>query len=197
VTTRCQACRHVDLARIDMLLASGASQRSVARRFSLSKDALSRHWNQHISPERRAQLVAGPVLRLSELAERAASEGLSLSDYLALTRSTLMTQFLAAAEAGDRQGVALLAGKVLQCLSLIAQVNGELNRATASITNNTLIMASPFMADLQAMLITVLAPYPEPRDKVIAALKELSERALQSAAPSHSEAVIAGPPRAS
>jgi hypothetical protein len=97
---------------------------------------------RHVDQQRRAQLVAGP-LTLQQIAEKASAEGLSLLDYLILIRSTLMARFLAASDCGDNQNTALLAGRLTECLRLVAQVTGELSRATSTVNNNTLIMASP------------------------------------------------------
>jgi hypothetical protein len=137
---------------------------------------------RHVDQQRRAQLVAGP-LTLQQIAEKASAEGLSLLDYLILIRSTLMARFLAASDCGDNQNTALLAGRLTECLRLVAQVTGELSRATSTVNNNTLIMASPLMADLQSMLAQRLRPFPEAMQSVLEGLEELSARALQGSAP--------------
>lgn len=174
---KCTVCRHAERGRLEMLAASGASQEALGRRFGVSHDALQRHMSRHVSQERKAQLVAGPV-KMRELVERAAELGMSLLDYLAIMRSTLVTQFLAASEANDRHGTAQLAGRLTEVLRLQAQVSGELTRTVAPVTNNTLIMTSPIMADLQAMLITRLRPFPEARHAVMEGLRALSRHAL-------------------
>ncbi len=156
--------------------------RSVAEKFAASHDAVWRHWTKHVSQERRAQIIAGP-LKLHELAERAAAEGMSLLDYLALIRSTLLTQFGAAAEAGDKHGVALLAGRLLECLREIGRLTGELRAAGGAVTNNTLILNSPIFADLQGMLLQRLAPFPEARAAVIDGLAALDRRQPDAALP--------------
>ena len=166
-----------------MALVSGVATRAVGKKFSVSRDSVWRHLHNHVPPERRAQLVAGPM-KLSELADKATAEGLSLLDYCILVRSTLMARFLAASDASDNQNTALLAGRLTECLRLIASVTGELTRATSTITNNVAIMSSPIMADLQSMLIRTLQPYPEARAAVLGGLEELSARALsQTSAP--------------
>lgn len=160
-----------------MALVSGVSRRSVAKKFGVSADAAWRHLKRHVDQSRRAQLVAGP-LSLQQLAEKATAEGMSLVDYLSLVRSTLMARFLAAADCGDNQNVAMLGGRITECLRLAAQVTGELSKATATVNNNTLVMASPIMADLQSMLVRTLQPYPEARAAVLSGLEELSARTL-------------------
>ena len=178
---RCSVCTHEQRYRIELALVGGASREAVGKRFRVSSDAAGRHLRNHVSAERRAQLVAGP-LKLADLAEKAAEEGLALIDYLALVRTTLVSQFLAAAEINDRPGTALVAGRLLRCLELTAQLTGEISRTGATITNQIAIVNSPYMADLQAMLIRTLGPYPEARAAVLMGLEELSRRTVEGRA---------------
>jgi hypothetical protein len=185
---KCTICAHEQRYQIELALVSGVSCRAVARKYSVSRDSAWRHLKNHVPSERRAELVAGP-LKPAELAQRAADEGMTLLEYVAMVRNSLMARFLAASEADDRQGTALVAGRLLDCLRLTAQLSGELSKAGASITNNIAILQSPLVADLQVMLIRTLAPFPEARAAVLAGLEELSQRALQqSTAPA-----LAGP----
>lgn len=175
---KCTICAHAQRYQIELALVSGVSCRAVAKKYTVSRDAAWRHLRNHVPPERRAELVAGP-LKPHELAERAADEGMSLLEYVAMVRNSLMARFLAASEADDRQGTALIAGRLLDCLRLTAQLSGELSKAGATITTNIAIMNSPLVADLQTMLIRTLQPFPEARAAVLAGLEELSQRALQ------------------
>ena len=171
-------CNHDQRYEIELALVSGVATRAVAKKYAVSRDSAFRHLKNHVPPERRAQLVAGPM-RLQELAMKATAEGLSLLDYLILVRSTLVARFLAASEASDNQNTALLAGRLTEVLRLIAQVSGELSRATSTVNNNMLVMASPLMADLQTMLAQRLRPFPDAMQAVLTGLEELSTRALQ------------------
>ena len=177
---KCTICSHAERYRIELALVSRVSTRAVALKFNVSRDAAWRHLTNHVDAARRASLVAGGgPLKLGELAEKAANEGLALIDYLGMVRSALFSQFLACTEANDHQNAALLSGRLLTCLSLIAQCSGELSKASASVTNNIAIMQSPIMADLQTMLIRKLQPFPEARQAVLGGLEELSARVMQ------------------
>jgi hypothetical protein len=177
---KCTICGHAQRYQVELALVSGVSCRAVARKYSVSRDAAWRHLKNHVPPERRAELVAGP-LKPAELAERAADEGMTLLEHLSMVRNSLMARFLAASEADDRQGTALVAGRLLDCLRLTASLTGELSKAGASITTNIAILQSPLMADLQSMLIRTLAPFPDAREAVLGGLEELSRRAMQEA----------------
>jgi hypothetical protein len=174
---RCSICKHADRYRIELALVGGAGRNATARKFAVGMWALDRHMRNHVSAERRAQMIGGPV-KLAELADRAAEEGCTLLDYLSMVRSSLMSQFLTASEVGDRMGSSMLAGKLLECLRIIAQMTGELRSAGATVTNSVAIINSPFVADLQSMLLRTLAPFPDARKAVIAGLEELSCRAV-------------------
>jgi hypothetical protein len=177
---RCSVCRHPDRYRIELALAAGVAVRPLGRKYGLPFRSINRHYLVHVPDERKAQLIGGPV-KLHELAERAAEEGLGLLEYLGMIRSALFTQFYAATESGDRNGAATVSGRLLETIRITAQLSGEMVKPGATITNNTLVMASPLMADLQAMLIQRLKPYPDAAKAVLAGLRELSDRALGNA----------------
>jgi hypothetical protein len=172
-TVQCTICKHVECHRIELALVSGASAAAVAKKYSVSADAARRHLRNHVSGERRAQLVAGP-LKLHELAERASESDLALVDYLAMLRNALFEQFLQATQAGDRNGSAALAGRLTEVLRLQGSVSGEISKATTVINNNAVILSSPLFADLQAMLVQTLTPHPEALRDVLAGLERLS-----------------------
>jgi hypothetical protein len=45
----CTVCSHRDCARLELELAAGRSLQSVADEFGLSKDAVQRHWKNHVT----------------------------------------------------------------------------------------------------------------------------------------------------
>ncbi len=179
-TGRCTICLHPQRYRMEILLVSGVGRRAVAKQFSVSADAVWRHSKVHISEEQRAQLLGGPV-KLRELADKAAEEGLSLLQYVDMVRSAVLRHFFAAGEAGDMQTVGVLSTRLAELFRLQGQFTGDLSRATANVTNNIAILSSPLMADLQVMLIQRLQPFPDARAAVLAGLEELSARATHGA----------------
>ena len=174
--TTCAVCRHPERARIEALRAGGVSYRVLADKFGVSKDMLHRHWTNHVAPERRAALIVGPI-KLAELANKAAEEGRSLFDYLSIARSVLFQQFLTAAEAVDRNGVATVAGRLLECLREVGRLTGDLVREASSTTiNNAVnvnIIASPEFIALQSGLLTIARSHPTVRPDIIALLRGL------------------------
>lgn len=153
---------------------AGASLDTVAAKFECSRDSVWRHMDKHVDDDRRAMLVADVPLK--ELADRAAEEGVSLLDYFAVIRSTLMTQMLAAASVHDRHATAVLAGRAVEALREIGKLTGEILRSApiGNVTNNTMVfMASPAFASLERMLVEKLAPHPEALKAVLEGLRSL------------------------
>ncbi len=174
---KCAICNHPERARIEALRLGGASVMALRRKFpDLSKDALFRHFKNHVSPERKAELLLGPTA-VHELVEKSAKEDMALVDYLALARSTCLSQLMSAAEAGDRQSFGTLMGRFLEVLREQGKISGEIRQVAASLTINnntaTLLVSSPDFARLQMMLVSKLAPFPDAREAVLAGLAEM------------------------
>ena len=176
--TTCHVCSHPQRARIEALRAGGVSYRVLAEKFGLSKDTLHRHWIGHVAAERRAALIVGPI-KIEELANKAAEEGRSLLDYLSIARSVLFQTFLTAAEAGDRNGVATVAGRLLECLREVGRLTGDLREASSTTINNAVsvnIIASPEFVALQSGLLMIARAHPIVRGEVVALLRGLDSR---------------------
>jgi hypothetical protein len=92
---RCLVCSHIERARIELARVSGVSLDSIAESFGVKRSAIWRHMTNHVSDADRALYLAD--VDLKGLAERANAESLSLLDYLAIVRSTLLQQMQMAA----------------------------------------------------------------------------------------------------
>jgi hypothetical protein len=175
--TRCAVCNSEHRDRVDSMIAiGGASNRIIGKQFSFSKDQIQRH-SRHLEPARRAALLVGPA-KVAMLANAAADESKSLLDYLTITRSVLFNQFLSAAEAGDRNGTALVAGRLLDALEKVGKLTGELrNIAGITIHNQTNVnlVANPEFIQLTKELVRVLRPHPAAREEVITVLREWNQ----------------------
>jgi hypothetical protein len=174
---RCVVCAHPDKVRIELLLAGGAGQKAVGRKFSISKDSVWRHWTRHVDALHRARLIMGPV-QVHALAAQVAEENTSVLDNLRIIRAGLYKQYDAALEAGDRTVGALLAGKLHQNLQITARITGELASSPLISINNTqnnnvAMVESPAFAAFQARLIGVLRNHPAARDDVIREFEKL------------------------
>jgi hypothetical protein len=131
---------------------------------------------RHVPEDLRAQYLADVPIK--ELAQKAASEGLSVLQYLSVVRGTLMTQFQLAASVNDRYGTSALAGRLNETLREIGRITGEIMRSPGVMNVNTSInfINSPIFMDLQTMLIKRLAGHPAAMAAVLEGLRELEAR---------------------
>jgi hypothetical protein len=181
----CQICRHAERQRIEALRASGASLDSLARKFKIHRDALWRHWKDHVSQDLKIQYLAGSAT-IAELKDRAALEGGSILDYLTILRSILMGAVTASAEANSAFTLATLSGRLMEVLKEIGKLTGEIERLNpgVSVTTN-IVMSDPRMIALQAGLLTIARQHPAARADIVALLRGLDRdaHALQPTAP--------------
>src|SRR5690349_15209375 len=171
-TARCQGCNHPERVRIERFLAAGASIKGAARKFDIDYHALRRHWTNHVSAEARASYVAGAGATKDKLEEFVTDESLGLIDHYRIVRGALYQRFTAAAELGDGNSLALLAGRLHENFRDCGRLTGELQHGPLlNIQNNVLV--NPDYTRAIARIVSAVAPYPEARDAVIAALRDL------------------------
>jgi hypothetical protein len=175
----CTVCTHKDRARIEASRVAGVSLDNLAKKFGLGRDSIHRHMKSHVDDDLRASYIAETPIR--DLAEAAASEGVSVLEYLSIVRAVLMTQFQLAASCNDKNGTAVLAGRLTEVLREIGRLTGEILRAPAvqNVTNTVNFINSPVFVDLQTMLIKRLARHPDAMAAVVEGLRELEARSAR------------------
>jgi hypothetical protein len=173
---RCLVCAHVDRTLIEATRIAGASLDTIAAKYNVSRDAIHRHMRNHVPEDLRAEYLA--AVPMKDLAAKAAEEGVSVLSYFSIIRATLMRQFQLAASVNDRNATATLAGRLTEVLRAIGSISGEMSNIAVNhmTVNNTLVLNSPIFASLQANLLSALMPYPEARNAVIAALRQMDEQ---------------------
>ena len=169
-TGRCQGCNHLERVRIERLLAAVASIKGAARKFAIDYYALRRHWRNHVSVEARAAYIAAAAK--DQLEEIVADETLALIDHYRIVRGALYKGFGAAEELGDGNSLALLAGRLHENFRDCGRLTGELQRGPLlSVQNNVLI--NPDYTRAIARIVSAVGRYPEAREAVVAALRDL------------------------
>jgi hypothetical protein len=180
----CTICRHEHRALIESTRLAGASLDSVAAKYSVSRDSIHRHMKSHVSDDLRAELLA--AVPLEQLAAEAAREGLTVLQYLSLTRATLVRQMQLASSVNDHHATATVARALNETNRLIAGITGELStiaaRNSINITNNLVLHEHPEFVRLRSGLLRALGPFPEARDAVVTVLLELDGNAPASSA---------------
>ena len=97
---------------------------------------------------------------------------MGLLDHYRIIRGALYKSLSAAAELGDSNSLALLAGRLHENFRDCGRLTGELQRGPLlNIRNNVLV--NPDYTRAIARLVSAVAPYPDAREAVIAALRDL------------------------
>lgn len=176
---RCLCCSSTDRAQIEMLRCAGASYEALSAQFNISADSIWRHFQRHVSERRKAQLLAGPA-RVNDLVNSAAKESKSLLEYLGIMRSVLFNQFLASAEANDRQGVVNVSSQLLAALRQLGTVTGELRQMAGLTINSTTVnnfASSPAYLALVEVVLEQLRDLPERRAAIVQAIRGFGDDA--------------------
>ena len=127
---------------------------------------------QHVSADARAAYIAGSGATKDQLEATVADESLALIDHYRIVRGALYKGFGAASELADPNALALLAGRLHENLRDCGRLTGELQHGPLlNIQNNVLV--SPDYSKAIARIVGAVAPYPEAREAVIAALRDL------------------------
>jgi hypothetical protein len=172
---RCSICKHSDVERIERLLSGGASLKACARKFALAYHSLRRHARNHLTAEQRAKHIAGAALSRDELAEEVADESIGYLDHYRITRGHLYRGIRVADEAKDLSLLSGLVGRLHENLRDSARLTGDLQRGPLLAINQTTVnfLANPDAARAVACIVSAVAPYPEARAAVVAALRVL------------------------
>lgn len=152
----CTVCDHPDRVAIDAALTAGDTIRGTARRHGLTRWAVSRHREAHLSPALATvtdEAKAGPRTAFARL-------------------ETLYDRLERQAETAESQGAARLllmtSRELRQTLETLARMTGELDdRAQVNVLN---LSTDPTWTHLRAVLMRTLAPYPDAREAVAEAL---------------------------
>jgi hypothetical protein len=142
---------------------------ALAKRYGLGSDALSRHSRNHLPPQLRAKLIAGPDLDI-DLPKLRETESQSLLVHLVSLRHRLFAALDTAEENGDGHMLSTLAGQLHRNMELVGKLLGDL--ATGS-THTTNILIAPQYVTMRHALVDALAPFPEARRAVAAVLHRI------------------------
>lgn len=172
---QCRVCAHRERAAIDLAIARGVSMTALSRRYHVSLDSLYRHRANHLPPQLRAQLVAGPAVEI-DLDHLRETESQSLLANLVALRQRLFAGLDVAEESGDSAMVARIASQLHRNFELVGRLLGDLAVGSTSTTNVFLL---PTYVDLRVGLINALSPFPEARQAVAQVLHRLEDRAAK------------------
>ena len=169
----CKVCAHPDMSRIELLLASGAGQNATARKFSLSKHSVARHWNGHVSPERKAALIAGPAA-LQSLSAKLGEEAESVLELHKAVRAPLWSAYAAATEAGDTVTMDRLSGRLTESINATQRLTQGL-AGSPLVQNNVQInlLANPDFERFRSNMLRVVSRFPDAARAIIEEFRRL------------------------
>lgn len=172
---QCAACRHPERARIDFLIASGATKRSLALRFKLHHDCVLRHAKNHVPESYKKAVAIGPFKSEAELRRLTAENSTSVVQNLQALYGGLASRWLACLEAGADNALISISKEMHRNLDLRARISRELTPAGTTIVN-TIFQLQPVI-ELERTLMRVLSEYPDAKAAVIRELRAIESKA--------------------
>ena len=159
---KCTICEHPQVDEINKALLKGVSLRNIAKQYFVSAASLHRHKEGHLP----AKLV-----KAREAQEVTKAD--SLLDQVIELRDKALSILAKAERAGELRTALQGVREAKGCLELLARLQGELQERT---TVNVLV--NPQWITLRTVILRTLEPYPEARLKLVQALKEAEDNAV-------------------
>jgi hypothetical protein len=159
--------QHPDRARIEYDLARGVPPRAVSKKYGPTIWALYR-FRKKLPPQLRAAAIGRKLKSGAELDALREDESQGILQNLALQRARLLLVQDQALEKDDVREVTLVADAIARNISLTGRYLGEFAQHSVQTSINVLI--STEYLDLRTDLLRALAPYPDARRAVAAAL---------------------------
>jgi hypothetical protein len=173
---KCNCCSHRERPAIDLAIARGVSMSALSRRYDVSTDSLYRHAKNHLPPQLRAKLIAGPDIDL-DLDRLHETESQSLLANLVALRHRLFASLDVAEECGDSNMVCRVTAQIHQNLELTGKLLGDLGVGSTTVTN---VLVLPAYVEMRVALVNALAAFPEARQAVAAVLHQLEAKAAEN-----------------
>ena len=177
---RCTVCAHAERLTIEHTLACGGGQNATAERFGLSKDAIGRHWANHVSDTWKAAARMGPYGSREQLEKLCLEEGVSVVGGLRALYASHHAVLIATREAGDTQRYLSVSREIRHTLTDIGRITGELLPSVTTNVSYTQINNATYLVGLGEDLVSALADMPDALDRVHAVLKSRMASALPS-----------------
>ncbi len=160
---KCTICEHEKVEEINRVLIGGASlSEIVSKYFGITKAALFRHKKNHLPAK---------LIKAQEIQEVAEAD--NLLTQVTLLRDKALSILNKAEQAGDLKTALQGIRETKGCLELLAKLQGELQERT-----EINILLNPQWVSLRTVILRTLEPYPEARLKLVQALKEAEDNAV-------------------
>ena len=156
---RCTVCDHPERHSIDEALVTGASYRSVAKRFRLSDSAAYRHKSEHLPTHLLKAREVEQVAQADDLLDQVRNLQTHALDILELAEQT-----------GDLKTALAAISQARGNLELLGKLAGELDERPVVNLN-----VSPEWLELRAVIVGALEPHPAAHTAVLRALESVDD----------------------
>jgi len=177
---RCTVCAHAERLTIDHLLATGAEHRATARRFDLQRDAISRHYENHVSETWKAAIKVGPYGSRAELEKLCLSEGVTVVQGLRALYASHHALLIAHLETGAWQPYLAVSREIRATLNDIGRITGELLPSVANFNVTNTFNSVTFLSGIGEDLAAEFANMPEALERIHRILQRQATAALPS-----------------
>jgi hypothetical protein len=152
---QCSVCQHPERARLDYVLASGASIQATAKQFGIPVENLRRHFSKHVSDRYKKMCSAAHLDSFEKLLEGATEANAETLDVLNLLVRGHTQRWAVCLEAGSDRQMSVHAAKVLQAIELRSRITLELQPEARNLTVNNFLMKDA------AELVNTLRDHPQ------------------------------------
>jgi hypothetical protein len=151
---QCHTCNHEERARIDYLLATGSSSRTIAAQYGLNQGNVNLHFRKHVSERFKRMCEAAHLESFEDLLKQATEANGETLDLLNLIVRGHSQRWAIALERGEDNKMALHANRVLTAIELRSRITLELQPEARNVTVNNYLMRDA------ASLVSVLRDHP-------------------------------------
>jgi hypothetical protein len=169
----CASCQHPQIERINFLLAKGAAIQPTAAQYGLNHHSLRRHFLTHVSDRFKQLVGTGLFAKFDDLAEKVIDGSAESLDVLDMAIRGHASQWALGLETASDQKMIAHSAQLRQWLKLRADITGELLPAAHATFNVSMLAVDTGYSRTIARIVAAVSPYPEARQAVVAALREL------------------------
>ena len=183
---QCQVCKHEQVGRIDYLIVAGggghgSGRRALAQKFGVTEISIWNHGKNHITPEYRQAVLAGPLRSEHDLRELVAEENTSVLQNFRGLYNAHRSRWLVALEAGSDELMITHGRAMAEMLWKIGKLTREIAPPQQLIQNNTVqIFEHPEYIQAITVLTAALRPFPEARQAASEALRALTAKQVEA-----------------
>jgi hypothetical protein len=157
---QCIVCNHPDRARLDYLVASGASIAATAPQFGIAKSNLQVHFARHVGDRFKQMCSAQHLASFEEMLRNATEANAETVDILNLLVRGHAQAWAVCLEAGSDAQMSQHAARILSAIELRSRITLELQPETRNLTVNNYLVRDA------ASLVNVLRDNPEAVAKI-------------------------------